>query len=309
MSTNSVSLASKYLPLLDEVYKKYSLTADLETAPALVNFTGANAVNIFKTAMDGLGNYSRSPGYVAGGVQGSWETKTLSKDRGRKFQIDALDNEETLDQYFGTLVGEFIRTRVVPEIDAYRFATLAGTSGIDSGTAADITVGTTDVPGLIAAAQASMGDNEVPEEGRILYVSELCYSALKSKITRYLANETTVDKNVEMYDGMRVVRVPKGRFCTGITLYDGTTSGQTNGGYKFTASTSKPINFMIVHPSAVIQVTKHVLPRIFSPLENQAANAWAFDYRIYHDIFVEDNKKKGIYLHAASTGLAADIVG
>ena len=309
MSTNSVSLATKYLPVLDEVYKKYSLTAPLEVNPALVRFTGAQTVELFKTAMDGLADYSRSSGYVAGGVQGSWEALQLAKDRGRKFQIDVMDNEETLDMYFGTLVGEFIRTRVVPEIDAYRFAKLAGTSGIDAGTAADITPGTTDVPGLIATAQASMGDNEVPVEGRILYVSENAYAGLKAKITRYLANENGVNKDVEMFDGMRVIRVPKARFCTGITLYDGTSTGQTDGGYKFTASTSYPINFMIIHPSAVVQVTKHALPRIFSPLENQAANAWAFDYRIYHDIFAQANKVKGIYLHKASTALAADITG
>ena len=220
-----------------------------------------------------------------------------------------MDNEETLDMYFGTLVGEFIRTRVVPELDAYRFATLAGTSNIDAATPADITPGTTDVPALIATAQASMGDNEVPEEGRILFVSENCYNGLKQKITRYLANEGTVSKEVEVFDGMRVVRVPKGRFCTGITLYDGTSTGQTDGGYKFSASTSYPINFMIVHPSAVVQITKHALPRIFSPLENQSANAWAFDYRVYHDIFVETNKVKGIYLHKASTALSAAITG
>ena len=193
-------------------------------------------------------------------------------------------------------------------MDAYRFAKLAGTSGVD-GTAADITVGTTDIPGLIDTAEASMGDNEVPEDGRLLFVSETAYNGLKAKITRYLANENGVNREVEVFNGMRVIRVPKGRFNTGITLYDGTTSGQTDGGYKFTASTSYPINFMIVHPSAVVQVTKHALPRIFSPLENQAANAWAFDYRIYHDIFVQANKVKGIYVHKASTALAADIVG
>ena len=309
MSTNSVVLAAKYAPILDEVYKRSALTAPLEVNPKLVSFTGANSVNIFKTAMDGLGDYSRSTGYVAGGVQGSWETLTLAKDRGRKFQIDVMDNEETLDMYFGTLVGEFMRTRVVPELDAYRFAKLAGTSNIDAATPADITIGTTDVPGLVDAAEASMGDNEVPVEGRILFVSEKAYAGLKAKITRYLANENNVNREVEVYNGMRVIRVPQARFCTGITLYDGTTNGQTDGGYKFSASTSYPINFMIVHPSAVIQVTKHALPRIFSPIENQAANAWAFDYRVYHDIFVQTNKVKGIYLHKASTALASNITG
>ena len=195
------------------------------------------------------------------------------------------------------------------ELDAYRFSKLAGTANIDAATPADITVGTTDVAGLVDAAEASMGDNEVPVEGRILFVSEKAYAGLKAKITRYLANENNVNREVEVYNGMRVIRVPQARFCTGITLYDGTTNEQTDGGYKFSASTSYPINFMIVHPSAVIQVTKHALPRIFSPLENQAANAWAFDYRVYHDIFVQANKVKGIYLHKASTALASNITG
>ena len=309
MSTNSITLAQRYLPVLDEVYKKYSLTAPLEINPNFVQFDGVDTVKIFKIALDGLADYSRSSGYVAGGAQGSWESKQLRYDRGRAFNIDYLDNEEAMDMYFGSTVGEFMRVKVIPEVDALRFSLLAGASGIDAATPADITVGTTDVPGLIDAAEESMGDNEVPVEGRLLYVSEKAYAGLKAKITRYLANENGVNREVEIYNGMRVIRVPKARFCTGITLYDGTTNGQTDGGYKFSASTSYPINFMIVHPSAVIQVTKHALPRIFSPLENQSANAWKFDYRLCHDLFTLDNKVKGIYLHKASTALAAAITG
>lgn len=309
MSANSIALAQRYLPVLDEVYKRNSLTAPLEVNPNFVQFDGVDTVKIFKVAVDGLGDYSRSSGYVAGGAQGSWEAKQLRYDRGRSFNIDYLDNEESMDMYFGSTVGEVMRTKVVPEVDALRFSLLAGTSGIDAATPADITVGTTDVPGLIDAAEESMGDNEVPEEGRILYVSEKAYAGLKAKITRYIANENGVNREVEIYNNMVVRRVPKSRFCTGITLYDGTTNGQTDGGYKFSASTSYPINFMIVHPSAVIQVTKHALPRIFSPVENQSANAWKFDYRLAHDLFTLDNKVKGIYLHKASTALAANITG
>ena len=305
---NSIALATKYLPILDEIYKREALTIGLENTHP-IRFLNAHTVELFKTSLDGLGTYGRNTGFVDGSVTGTWEALTLSKDRGRSFMVDAMDDEETINMAFGTLVGEFLRTKVIPEIDAYRFATLAAASGIDAATAADITVGTTDVPGLIDVAEQSMGDNEVPREGRILYISETAYAGLKAKITRYLANENGVNREVEMYNGMRVVRVPVGRFCTGITLQDGSTSGQEAGGYYFTASTSKPINFMIVHPSAVVAVMKHVNPRIFSPDENQKADAWKFDYRVYHDIFVEANKVKGIYLHAASTGITAKISG
>lgn len=306
----SVSLAKNYLAIMDAIYKKEALTAPLEVNQDGIKFKNANKVEIFDmNDLDGMGDYSRENGFVNGDVGNTWNEYTLTQDRGRKFMIDSMDNEETIYMLFGKLVGEFMRRRVNPEVDAYRFATLAAATGI-GGTAADITAGTTDITALIDTAEEYMGDKEVPNDGRILYVSELCYKALKQKgITRTIANETGVNRVIETYDNMEVRRVPKARFCTGITLLDGSTDGETDGGYKFTASTSKPINFMIVHPSAIFAVTKHIAPVIFSPDVNQVADAWAFRYRLYHDIFVRKGRADGIYVHKASTALAADITG
>lgn len=299
---NTFTYAQDFLPILDEVYKISSRTSILDTANERVRFIGADTVNLYTTNMDGLGDYSRNAGFVTGSVTGAWEPYKLSQDRGRSFMVDVMDNDETMGMAFGTLTGEFIRTKVTPEIDAYRFAKYSGTSGISQATPADIVIGTTDMPALIQEAETVMGDDEVPEEGRILFISETGYAALKDKITRMVLNgERGVETAVDYYDGMRVIKVPKGRFNTGITLNDGTSSGETNGGYTVPASTSYPINFMIIHPWAVMQVVKHVVPRIFSPEVNQSADAWKFDYRIFHDCFVEKNKVAGIYLHRAAT--------
>ncbi len=293
------------MPILDEVYKASSKASILDTANERVRFIGSDTVNLYTMSLDGLGNYSRNAGFVTGSVTGGWEPYKLTQDRGRSFMVDVMDNDETMGMAFGTLAGEFIRTQVTPEIDAYRFAKYAGTSGISSGTPADITVGTTDVPTLIQEAETIMGDDEVPEEGRILFISETAYAGLKDKITRYVQNgERGIETAIDYYDGMRVIKVPKGRFNTGITLNDGLSAGETKGGFTVPASTSYPINFMIIHPSAVVQIAKHVVPRIFSPEVNQSADAWKFDYRIYHDAFVENNKVAGIYLHRAATANA-----
>lgn len=298
---NVIQLAQKFVPMLDEAYKAASKTAVLDATK--VDIVNANTVKVFKTSMDGLGDYSRNGGFVDGDVNGSWETMTLTKDRGRSFQVDAMDDEETIGMAFGTLAGEFIRTKVVPEVDAYRFAKMAGTTGISKATAADITIGTTDVPGLVDEGERQMNEDEVPLEGRLLFISESAYAGLKAKVLRTTMNgEGGIDKDILTYDGMRVIRVPQSRFYTAITLADGKTSGQTAGGFVGTSG-AFPINFMIVHPSAVCQVLKHVKPRIFSPDTNQKADAWKFDYRVYHDTFVYDNKVKGIYLHNGSTAL------
>ena len=113
---NNIALAQRYLPMLDEVYKDSSRTVVLDNPN--VQFVGGNAVKVYKTSMDGLADYSRNGGYVNGAVNGAWETMTLSQDRGRSFQIDRMDNEESLDLAFGTLAGEFIRRKVTPEVDA-----------------------------------------------------------------------------------------------------------------------------------------------------------------------------------------------
>ena len=299
---NTIALAQKYLPLLDEVYKASSRTAILDATK--VDILNGNTIKVFKTSMDGLGNYNRNTGFTNGDVTGTWETMTLSKDRGRSFIIDRMDNEETVGMAFGTLAGEFIRTKVAPEIDAYTFAKIAGTSGILSANA-DITVGTTDVSSLIDTGEMQMNEEEIPGEGRILFISETAYAGLRAKIVRSVQNDVTgINKEVETYNDMPIVRVPQSRFYTAITLLDGTTGGQTAGGYTGTTGTGYKINFMIVHPSAVAKVVKHVLPRIFTPEQYQNADAWKFDYRIYHDTFVYDNKAKGIYMHRGSTALA-----
>jgi len=289
----SIALATKFQPILDEIYKAASLTARMDTPVKPVNFAGANVVSVFKTNPIGLGTYSRVSGYPAGQVVGTWETLTLASERGRAFVIDRMDDEETLGMAFGTLAGEFIRTQVAPELDAYRFSKYASTSSINAATAATLDANTI-IPAL-DAAKLALDKDEVPSEGRILYISDACLSLLEGKVSRFLSNENNVDKRVMRYSGMDVVMVPQTRFYKGVTLNDG--AAVDAGGYAKTVSTGKDINFMIIHPSAVVQVVKHDALKVFTPEENQTTDGWLVQYRIYHDAFVYDNKVKGIYLH------------
>lgn len=285
---NTIELAQKCLGMLDEVYKVSARTAVLDAAANKLNFTGANTVKVFKTEMDGLADYSRATGFVDGDVVGTWENLELTQDRGRSFMVDAMDDEETLRMAFGTLAGEFVRAKVTPEVDAYTFAKIAGTSGIETKNS-DVTA-STDVKKLIDEAAAALNDAEAPEEGRIIFMSETAYGALIANTDRMLLNgDGALNNGIVTYNGARIIRVPSGRFNTAITQNKDGNGGFTAGGYK--------INFLMLHPSAVTKVVKHVVPRIFAPEVNQKADAWKFDYRIYHDTFVMENKKNGIYLH------------
>lgn len=291
--TQSIALAQKFQPILDEIYKASSLTARMDAKTKPVNFAGANVVQVFKTDPIGLGKYDRVSGYPAGQVVGSWETLTLATERGRSFVIDRMDDEETLGMAFGTLAGEFIRTKVVPEVDAYRFSKYASTASINAATPA--TLDANSIVAALDAAKLELDKDEVPSEGRLLYISDTCLNYLEGKVSRFLGNENAVDKRVTKYSGMEVIMVPQTRFYKGITLDDGATVDA--GGYSKTASTGKDINFMIIHPTAVLQVAKHDSLKVFTPEQNQTTDGWLMQYRIYHDAFVYANKLNGIYLH------------
>ena len=66
---NTIALAQKYLPLLDEVYKASSRTAILDATK--VDILNGNTIKVFKTSMDGLGNYNRNTGFTNGDVTGT----------------------------------------------------------------------------------------------------------------------------------------------------------------------------------------------------------------------------------------------
>ncbi len=294
---NSIALFKNYISLLDEVYKENAKTSVLDGDMSLVH-AGSNAHEIVipKISMDGLGDYSRNGGYVDGDVVLTNETVAFNYDRGRAFTVDAMDNEETAGVAFGKLSSEFIRTKVVPEMDAFRFATYAGTTGI-SKVSAGATLSTgADVIAALRAATTKMDEDEVPTEDRVLFITPTLHGLIQDM-------DTTKSREV-MSRFSSVVLVPQSRFYTAITLYDGKTDtssqdsgvNQKPGGY-VKASAGKDINFMVIHKPAVLQYTKHTVSKVITPDENQTADAYKFPYRAYGLADVYENKVAGIYLH------------
>ena len=294
---NSISLASRYLPILDEIYKAGSKTAILDTLQDRVRWDNdTHTFYLFETDMVGLGDYDRNDGYVRGDLTTNWRAYTPQWDRARQFLVDVADNMESMSMAFGTLAGEFMRTKVIPETDALRFATYANGAAAANKVTETLSASAATIAS-IDNATAALDDSEVPYEGRILFVNPTTYKLIKGGITRMIENrERDIDYNVEMYNDMRVITVPSGRFNTQITLAQ-PDSHDDAGGYTATGDT---INYMIVHPSAVMQAVKLATPRIFSPQVVQQANAWQYDFRQYHGAWVKHQKTNGIYVSAPS---------
>lgn len=292
---NSIDLVTKMLPLIDEIYKLEAKSSILEVPSELVQETQeANTFKIAKMSMIGLGNYSKTNGYPAGDVTLEWETHTFANDRGRRFSVDRMDDIESFGLVAGRMVGQYIREYVIPEVDAYRFAKIATKAG-NKATAATLTADT--AKGALDTAIVTLQEKEVDDSRLIIFMTPTVAQYLSDNITRTTLNgEGAINNVIESYNGIQIVRVPQTRFYTGITLDAGATSSA--GGFTKTASTGADINFIVMDRSASFNVTKSNVAKLFTPDENQSKDAWQFDYRMYHDSFVFDNKATGIYLHA-----------
>lgn len=288
---NSIALIQRYIALLDEVYKQASLTGDLEADASTVRQGAqANEILIPKISTDGLGDYDRNAGYVDGSVSLEWQTKKFDYDRGRRFTVDAMDDEETAGLAFGKLASEFIRTKAAPELDAVRFAKYAAKASTKK--SESLTTGDGVCTALLAANNA-MDEAEVSPEGRILYITP-------TLLNMVMALETYKSKS--MLEGFsKIVKVPQTRFYSSIDLLSGKIVGsgddavdETIGGYK-KASAGKNLNFLIVQQQAPLQFTKHVVNKVIPPDANQTSDGWMFFYRAYGLTDAYDNKLAGLY--------------
>lgn len=303
---NMIELVTKFLPVLDAQYKVEARSSILDVAPEFVQMTkDAKKVKIAKMRVDGLADYSRSGGFTAGSADLTWEEHEFTQDRGRAFQIDDMDNEETFGMAFGRLAGEFQRVHVIPEIDAYRFAKYYQKAGIKI---TDFQVEAGKILSAFDDIDEQMDEAEIPEEGRIAFVNPAVYKlimndpTLSRSVSAEGTDEKAANKRLYSYNGHTLIKVPSARFYTEIELLDGKSEGEAVGGYKMAAGASV-IGILMVARDSVIQLAKRRIARVWAPTKEQSAgtdgvnpyaDAWKFDYRVYHDAWVLDNKVKGI---------------
>ena len=292
---NAITTITKYLPLLDQVYAFASASAILDTPNALVRETAdAKTVLIAETSMNGLGDYSRSDGFVSGDLTLTWRPYTFEYDRGRTFQIDAMDDAETMGLAFGSLASEFMRIKVTPEIDAIRFAKYATNAGT---TVSAALTNKTTIP-AISTAEVAMEEKEVSLANCVLFMTPTVYGYVKDDtdhFQRTLVPSENPNRNFGSFDEMPIAKVPQTRFYTAVKTLSGKDDGAAGGYVK--GDNALDINFMIIDRASVIQLIKHGKIRVFDPDTNQSADAYKVDYRVYHDAWVLNNKKNGIYCH------------
>lgn len=304
MAINTLATATLFQNTLDKVAVQEAVTGWMDANAGQVIYNGGKEVKIPKMSVQGMGDYDRDNGYTMGSVTLEYQTREMTQDRGRMFQLDPMDvNENNFVTTASAVMGEFQRMYVIPEIDAYRLSNIA-TMAINAKLAGMIEYGY--VPGTAntsALRKVKEGIKAVREMG---YRGPLVIHAtadfmleleleLAGKIQSVTFSKGGIDTKVPAVDHVPFIETPSDRMYTSITMYDGKTEGQELGGY-VKGATAKDINFMVMPRTTPIAVTKQDKMRIFDPNVNQKLNAWQLDYRRFHDIWVLDNKVNSLYV-------------
>lgn len=300
-------MATIFQQALDKQMIEGATSGWMEANAGQVKYSGGNEVKIPMISMDGLGNYDRDAGYVQGGVSLTYGTYQLTQDRGRKFQLDAMDvDESNFVATAGNVMGEFQRTKVIPEVDAYRYSKLASlaiaagntTSGYDALSATNGIL--KKLRGDIAAVQDIVGDSEA----LVIVISRLVLNALAGDTdVQKLLNvgdfaQGSINLKVQNLDGIPLLPVPSARMKTAYTFNDGSTTGQTGGGFT-PATGALGINWIVSARRAPIAVSKTDMMKIFDPATNQSAQAWELQYRKFHELWVATNKLPAVRVNTA----------
>lgn len=315
--TNAMTYAGIFQQNLDKQMTAKLTSGWMEANAGQVIYNGGKEVKIPHLSMQGLADYGRTngTGFVNGDITFKYQTKEMTKDRGRSFQFDSNDVDETnFVLTAGNVLSTFQTTQVVPEVDAYRYSTLAqamlkasansGTSvgAITNGTTAGTGVAPGIATGGYSPAKATIfskvkGDltairDIIGDVPLVITMSATTLSLLEQadEISRQLNvvdfTKGDITTRVKSLDGVPIVEVPSSRFKTEYTF---TPSGA--GGFVATAAAAD-INWMIMPLTAPIAVSKTDKVRIFSPDTNQSADAWKVDYRKYHDVWITDEQLK-----------------
>ena len=285
-NSNAIALAKNYLSILDEVYKNASVTADLTSDASMMRESAnVNEVLYPQIEVGGLGDYDRNSGYTSAGVKLGWKTAKFNYDRGAKLEVDVMDNQESMNLAFTRAGAELQRTRVAPEADAFTFATICGFEGITL--REEAFANAVDFLSALIEAKNKMDEDEVPEEGRILYTTPTLLNgvmALDTTKSREILSAFTVKK-----------KVPQSRFYTAIDLLDGKSPSEEAGHYKKAAG-AKDVNFMIIHRPAIIKFDKHVASDVIPASLNADADGDILKYRKYGLVDYYKNKAAGFYV-------------
>lgn len=308
MAINTLEMTKIFQQALDKQMLVGATSGWMETNAGSVIYNGGDTVKMPNIEVQGLADYNRDTGFTQGAVTLKYKDYTLTQDRGRTFHLDAMDvNETNFVAAAGNVMGEFQRTQVIPEIDAYRYSTICSLAKKAEHITESFTPTTSTILSQLDEEITSIQDTVGDTESLVIIMSTPIRTILNNvkdiekhlDVTNFTAGD--IKTNVRTYNEIPILGVPSARMKSEFEFLDGVTEGQEAGGFKAAASAAD-INWIIISRRAPIAISKTDKVRIFEPDVNQNADAWKLDYRKFHDLWIPESRLASVW---ANVGTAA----
>ena len=301
MAINTLEMAKIFQQSLDKQMGIEATSGWMESNAQNVKYNGGDTVRMPRISTTGMARYDRDEGFNQGSVTLSYDDYKLTQDRGRTFQLDSMDvDESNFIASAGTVMGEFQRLHVVPEVDAYRYSRIAALAKNAHRTTDGFAPSETNILAQLDKEITDLQDAIGEAEQLVILMATPIRTVLNNvknierrlDVTQFKAGE--INTKVKTYNEIPIFSVPSLRMKTAYVFNDGKTTGQEAGGFKADTG-AKAINWIIISRHAPIAISKTDKVRIFTPDVNQKADAWKLDYRKFHDIWIPTNKLAGVW--------------
>ncbi|MBR4073061.1 MAG: hypothetical protein IKK24_03870 [Clostridia bacterium] len=299
MAINSIETASAYTSELDKMLVQKSAVGFMTDNVLRTKFVGAQTVIIPDVEFVGLADYDKDKGFAKGAVTVSQTHLKLTKDRARQLQIDREDLDETgISNLAGQVLSEYVRTNVVPEMDAYVLSKLYGVADTKGNvTTYNAETAYSDLVDAINKVYAVAGyDSEL-----VAFMDSEMYSKLMNspEISRQIVisdfKQGNIDLQVRYLNGVAIIPVPDVRMKSDYSYLSNDDDTDTvTGGFE-PAEGAKSIHAIILPKRAASLVKKTERMSIFTPEQNKDADAYVFNYRLYYDAFVKKSNLDTIF--------------
>jgi len=283
---NTVNYATRFERDLMQKYTRELATAGLTTQN--VRFIDSKTIKIPFISMDGYKDHSRNGGFNAGNITNDNQIFTLAFDRDIEFFVDTMDVDESNQVLTAANVtNTFVTEKAIPETDAYRISKLyTDFVSVEIGGVQDVTVITSaNILTTFDKFMQEMDEDEVPEDGRIMYITPAISTLLKSAINRTMSTgDTNLSRVITSLENVQLKKVPSGRMKSAYNFTTGFVP----------AVGADQINMLLVHPKSVIACDKHSYIRLWAEGTHTKGDGWLYQNRKYGDLFVVKNRKQGI---------------
>lgn len=294
-----MNYAKQYQQALANAFPKVLHFGDLWNTPNKANYKTdeAHANVIYLPVLSTTGRVNGSRGSVKTPAQrhsNDWEAKTLSNHRIWDTLVHPQDiNQSNMVLTLQNITKTFNETQKFKEMDCYLaskvYTDWAALSGSSENTTA---MNTTTILAYIDKVMQAMDEAEVPEEGRILYVTPEYNTLIKNavEVQRYLAaTDKDVTRTIRRIDDLIIKKVPSNRMKTAYNFTEGAVPG----------ASAKQIDMMFVHPLSVLPVTQYAQALLDDPSALTNGQYYYFE-ESFEDVFILNQRADAIAFHTTA---------